>query len=163
MDKLSKILVIVGVILVGVVTNYSIFQKESLIKNGKEIYLKLAPVDPRSLMQGDYMALRFAISRDIYEAVKNQKSSQGLAVLELNSQNIAKFKSIYQNQPLNSNEVLIKYRKNRHRIKLSTDSYFFEEGSAKKFEKAEYGVFRVNPKTGEAILTNLADIYLKKI
>jgi len=28
------------------------------------VYLELAPVDPRSLIQGDYMALRFALARE---------------------------------------------------------------------------------------------------
>ncbi|MFX7329222.1 GDYXXLXY domain-containing protein, partial [Acinetobacter baumannii] len=34
-------------------------QKEMLLKEGQLVLLPLAPVDPRSLMQGDYMALRY--------------------------------------------------------------------------------------------------------
>ena len=45
--------------------NHSIVAKEHIRANGERIYLELAPVDPHSLMQGDYMALRFAIARDI--------------------------------------------------------------------------------------------------
>lgn len=38
------------------VANGAIWQKEQLISTGRPIFLELAPVDPRSLMQGDYMA-----------------------------------------------------------------------------------------------------------
>ncbi|XOT97907.1 GDYXXLXY domain-containing protein, partial [Alcaligenes pakistanensis] len=30
---------------------------------GQTVLLELAPVDPRSLMQGDYMSLNFALSQ----------------------------------------------------------------------------------------------------
>ncbi|WP_351125065.1 GDYXXLXY domain-containing protein, partial [Shewanella sp. T24-MNA-CIBAN-0130] len=51
------------VILAGI--NYKIFQQEQLLANGEIILFELAPVDPRSLMQGDYMALNYDIARVI--------------------------------------------------------------------------------------------------
>ena len=47
------------------VANAGIWQKETLIANGRPIYIELAPVDPRSLMQGDYMALAFPLPEDL--------------------------------------------------------------------------------------------------
>ncbi|CAG0878818.1 unnamed protein product [Cyprideis torosa] len=44
------------------VVNWSIVGKEKHLADGRKIYLELAPVDPRSLMQGDYMALRFRLA-----------------------------------------------------------------------------------------------------
>ena len=166
MDKLSKILILVGAVLVFGVTSYSIFEKESLLKNGKEIYLKLAPIDPRSLMQGDYMALRFEISRKIKEAIKKERKAdiEGLAILKLDSKTVAEFKALYRDGiNIAQDETLIKYRLDRNRVKLTTDSYFFQEGQAKRYESAKYGLFRVNPATGEAILTSLADANLSKL
>ena len=55
---------IIGLFILGAV-NVSIWHKEQLLANGKTVFLALAPVDPRSLMQGDYMALRFKLERDI--------------------------------------------------------------------------------------------------
>ena len=49
-------------LLVLLVANGGIWQKEDLIAHGQPLFVPLAPVDPRSLMQGDYMALRFAFS-----------------------------------------------------------------------------------------------------
>ncbi len=45
--------------------NLSIQTKEDIKANGETVLLQLAPVDPRSLMQGDYMALRFAITQGL--------------------------------------------------------------------------------------------------
>ena len=49
-------------ILVLLAVNWNIMQREHLLNDGKLVLLELAPVDPRSLMQGDYMALRFKIT-----------------------------------------------------------------------------------------------------
>ncbi|WP_414673872.1 GDYXXLXY domain-containing protein, partial [Marinimicrobium sp. UBA4509] len=38
-----------------VLVNFSIYEKEQHLAQGEIMYLELAPVDPRSLMQGDYM------------------------------------------------------------------------------------------------------------
>ena len=43
------------------VANVGIWQKEQLIAHGQPVFVELAPVDPRSLMQGDYMRLEFRV------------------------------------------------------------------------------------------------------
>src|SRR5207247_8096849 len=55
--------------------NFSIGGKERQLESGKVVYLELAPVDPRSLMQGDYMALRFKIANDARPAMQRSQSS----------------------------------------------------------------------------------------
>ena len=45
--------------------NVAIWQKEALIAEGRPVYVELAPVDPRSLIQGDYMRLNFRLPEDI--------------------------------------------------------------------------------------------------
>ncbi len=57
------LLVLIAVILA--VMNTAIWQKEQILAEGETVYLKLAPVDPRSLMQGDYMRLRYAIDNQL--------------------------------------------------------------------------------------------------
>ncbi len=37
-----------------------IFKNEQHLKNSQSIYVRLQPVDPRSFIQGDYMALRYS-------------------------------------------------------------------------------------------------------
>lgn len=45
--------VLAGIAILALV-NASILDKEKLLSEGQVVYLELAPVDPRSLMQGDY-------------------------------------------------------------------------------------------------------------
>ena len=55
MKKYSRILIIANLILLLGYFNWSVYKKEQTLKDGQLILLQLAPVDPRSLMQGDYM------------------------------------------------------------------------------------------------------------
>src|SRR6058998_106765 len=57
--------------------NFSIVGKERQLESGKVVFLELAPVDQRSLMQGDYMALRFKIANDARPAMDRSESSAG--------------------------------------------------------------------------------------
>ena len=54
---------LVGVFVIALLgaVNYKVQQFEDVLATGKPVILKIAPVDPRSLMQGDYMILNYAI------------------------------------------------------------------------------------------------------
>ncbi|MDE8355606.1 GDYXXLXY domain-containing protein, partial [Klebsiella pneumoniae] len=51
-------LIALGLVLALAVVNLAIVSCERLLAEGEVVLLELAPVDPRSLMQGDYMSLR---------------------------------------------------------------------------------------------------------
>ena len=91
-------------ILLGLV-NWQIYQKEQHLAHGTKVYLELAPVDPRSLMQGDYMALRFKIADDIRAALKHVQAqsmadqqslsnSDGYVIVNIDENHIAHFLAI---------------------------------------------------------------------
>ena len=63
-----------GLALVLAVANGSIWQREQLLGSGRVVILELAPVDPRSLMQGDYMALTFAAGREVTRLRKTARA-----------------------------------------------------------------------------------------
>ena len=56
-------------ILILCIINVLVYQKEQHLSNGEVVLLELAPVDPRSLMQGDYMRLRFALAGTIRDTL----------------------------------------------------------------------------------------------
>ena len=92
---MDKKIATVTLLVILILVNWSIYQKEQHLAHGKSVYLKLAPVDPRSLMQGDYMALRFELSNRIKQALpKEIEVKDGRVVVEIDSRSIAKFKSI---------------------------------------------------------------------
>ncbi len=142
----SRGLLIAGAVLVLGAVNWSILAKERIKTNGERIYLALAPVDPRSLMQGDYMALRFAIADRIDAKVS------GSAPLLLDSQGVATL-----NPDQHAEGLRIRYRVRHGQVWLGTNAYFFEEGTAKRFEDARYGEFRIDRASGEAVLVGLRD------
>jgi uncharacterized membrane-anchored protein len=139
-------LLIVGAVLVLGAVNWSIFAKERIKTNGDRIFLALAPVDPRSLMQGDYMALRFEIASGISTV------SSGSAPLRVDSRGIATL-----NPDLTAGGLRIRYRVRNGQVWLGTNAYFFEEGTAERYQGARYGEFRIDRDTGEAVLVGLAD------
>ena len=61
----KAIVLIAGLLILAGVTA-AISSKEQLLVTGRVVFLELAPVDPRSLMQGDYMALRFKAANDAF-------------------------------------------------------------------------------------------------
>ena len=56
---------IIAVVVLGVV-NFEIYKKEQLLAEGMTVFLELMPRDPRSIMQGDYMVLRYNIARSFF-------------------------------------------------------------------------------------------------
>ncbi|WP_196888505.1 GDYXXLXY domain-containing protein [Aureivirga sp. CE67] len=158
--KKSKLLLIALnlVLLLGFFT-YSIFQKEELLEDGTLVFLELAPVDPRSLMQGDYMRLNYKISRE-----GNDISERGFCIVKLNEKNIAeKVRVQDEKNPLNEGEFLINYTKARWgRINIGAESFFFQEGTGDRYEKAKYGALRIDNK-GNSLLVGLYDENLEEI
>jgi uncharacterized membrane-anchored protein len=89
--KLERTLLLVAALLVLGLINHAIWQKEQLLANGDIVRLKLAPVDPRSLMQGDYMRLDFEVAR----AVRNNPKDDGLLVVALDASRVASLRRIH--------------------------------------------------------------------
>ncbi|MBC7983910.1 MAG: GDYXXLXY domain-containing protein [Candidatus Obscuribacterales bacterium] len=156
--------IVAGTVLILGAVNYSIASKERIKREGVVAFLTLAPVDPRSLMQGDYMALRFALAQQIETQRGNINSSTDLfsktsldegktafAELQLDGRRIATL------APAGASGLRIRYRIRSGQVWLGTNAFFFSEGSAQRFEPARYGEFRLDTKTGEAVLVGLRD------
>lgn len=155
-EKVRRIsAVCLGLIILALV-NHSIYGREQLLKEGNVVLLKLAPVDPRSLMQGDYMALRFEVAGRISSADKDENKKDGHVVLALDERFVGTFNRLDDGMPLNENEIRMRYRVRNGRTKFGTNAFFFQEGDAELYTSAKYGEFRVDDK-GEAILTRMRD------
>ena len=136
----------------------------------REVYFELAPVDPRSLMQGDYMRLNYRIVENlrkefdrIRETSEIEIPESGKVLVRLDERRIAFFKSLWDGTPLAEDERLLHYSgSNRWRVHIGSESFFFEEGQGEAYEKARYGVFKLG-KDGRTILRALADENLVRI
>lgn len=145
-----------ALVVILLLINSMIFGKERIVKTGQTMLLELAPRDPRSLMQGDYMALNYRMARSV--AAKKQVADDGHVVVQLDANQVATMVRIYDDAAdLQQGEYLLRYRKRGSSVRLASDAYFFEEGQWKTYAAARYGELRVN-QSGDAVLVGLRDI-----
>lgn len=149
---MKNLIIWATLLLILIVTNIQITKKENTLTNGRIMLLRLAPVDPRSLMQGDYMILRYAIARDVPE---DQLEGKGYIVVSLDKNNVATFLRVHKGEELGEAEHLLIYR-NRGGLRFGAESFFFQEGRASLYSTAEYGELRVEA-SGISVLTGLRD------
>jgi len=161
---MRKAIVLIAGLLILIGVTAAISGKEQLLVSGRVVFLELAPIDPRSLMQGDYMALRFKAANDAFGTRVDRKSmpSDGRIVLSVDERDVAQFKRLDGGSPLAANEIAMQYRIREEKMKFATNAFFFQEGHAQDYAKARYGEFRVAG-SGECILTGLRDENLTQL
>lgn len=158
-----------GLLLALVVANLGIRGHERTLSDGRVVLLELAPVDPRSLMQGDYMVLRFAVDAAILDALHPERRSDdgmgnsaaalggmdepcgpkgcrdGYVVVVPDRDGVGRFVRIQDApQPLADGEIAVRFReRDWWRVVIAGNSWFFPEGQAKRYEPARYAELRV--------------------
>jgi uncharacterized membrane-anchored protein len=152
-DRLAPLAISLAIL---IVFNAAVFSKENLLRNGRSMLLKLAPVDPLSLMQGWYLRLALAVEREVEMHFLDDDPAEGKAVM-IEMDGIAHFARIHRGEPLAAGEFLLIFRRAADGgAQIGGGSFFFEEGSAEAYEEARYAEFRVKP-DGESLIANLLD------
>jgi uncharacterized membrane-anchored protein len=151
-----------AVLTTGLIAGASV-QKQQVLAHGQTVLLPLAPVDPRSLMQGDYMVLRYALEQemgfDLFVSEPSDIPRHGHAVITVDDDGVGHFARINDGGELGERERLIEYRVRdgwNARVRIGAESFFFEEGSASLYEGAHYGELAVAG-DGEVVLIGLRD------
>lgn len=162
-DKTRKIIIVCTLLLIVGVFFWVVKQKQSILDQGELVLLELAPQDPRSLMQGDYMNLYYTLYNDI-SIKKLDLPQKGYLVLELDSLKVAKWVSTSAHlEKTSQNQLLIKYSKNKWgRVELPINQFFFQETKANSYENAKYAALKVDSK-GDCIIVGLYDKEVKPI
>ena len=163
---MKTVLVLGGLLLVLLVPNGAILEKERLLADGTLMLLELAPVDPRSLIQGDYMRLDYAVARALSERRGSPAAAgraapnvprDGHIVVMLDEAGVATFRRWHDGRtPLVAGEHLLRYRRRGNSINVATNAYYFQEGHARRYESARYGELRVD-EAGGSVLVGLRD------
>lgn len=141
--KTKQILILLNFILVLLLTTLSAFKEESY-KSREGFYLKLAPIDPRSLMQGDYMILNYEIVDEAWNKIyeiedrENKTLKNGFIAVKLNKDNVAIFKDVVKQPDNNPDLLYIAFKSNGYQLKINADSFFFQEGNVHLYENARY-------------------------
>ena len=152
-----------GLLLALAVANQGIQKRERILSDGRVLLLDLEPVDPRSLMQGDYMALRFAFTQSMAPLNTELAAGQRPHVVALrDGRGIATQVRPDLGAPLATNELRIELTPKNGDWVLVTDAWFFKEGEADRWALAKFGEFRVAP-NGRALLVGLRGADLKQL
>lgn len=161
MKKYKSLIIALNLLFLLSYFTYSILTKEKTLKSGRLVLLELRPVDPRSLMQGDYMDLSYAISENFREQVN---SKRGYCVVKLDSNSVASCIRFQKNKtPLHPNEYLINYTSpSPWHMNIGAESFFFQEGDSKKYNAAKYGALKID-ENGNSLLIGLYTKQFKKI
>ncbi|MDQ3263250.1 MAG: GDYXXLXY domain-containing protein [Myxococcota bacterium] len=129
-------------------------QKERVRATGTRVLLPLAPVDPRSLIQGDYMILAYALVRELPDF--REWPRDGELVVRVDADAVASFARRNDGQPLQPGEQLLRYRIRANGLRLGAEAFHFQEGKAGYFQRARFGELRVTS-SGDSQLVGLSD------
>ncbi|HHQ4619279.1 GDYXXLXY domain-containing protein [Aeromonas veronii] len=143
-------------ILAGI--NATVWRYEHAMSSGEVVLLRLAPVDPRSLMQGDYMRLNYEIARELTsrDARTTQNKGSDTLVIRLDAHQVATLVADGKPDRLASDERLLQVHQSERQWQIGPDAYFFEEGTGEQYEMARYGEFRLQA-DGKTLLVGLRD------
>lgn len=153
----SRVFILAGLAWVSAIVGWTLWQNENILAHGRTVHLELAPVDPRSLLQGDYMALNYAVQNQLRGT---QAREDAYVVLQIDERQVGRFlRTQEKTEPIAANEIALRYRVRGRSVKIATNAFFFQEGQEPRYRGAKYGEFRVGS-NGEPRLVTLRDANL---
>ncbi|NNU82778.1 DUF2157 domain-containing protein [Geobacillus sp. BMUD] len=150
-----------GVLLMVVVqflfTGYTVWEKERLLRDGQLVKLALEPVDPRSVLQGDYIRLRY----DISTISSLDGSGKVQVMLRKGPDGVYRFAGVYavngQKRPgavRQQGDILISGTFYGEQAVYGIESYFVPEQTGERWRDARFAYVRVS-RNGDALLEKI--------
>ncbi len=160
-DRPALLAILAMVLILGAAAGRTLvgaYQLEASFTNAETIYLPLAPRDPRSLIQGDYMRLRFDPEIFPPRLEWQDLPNTGTVYLQRDENRVARFSRLASTATeRRPDEILVQYYRTRGRgIVYTSTSFFFQEGQAEPFSAAQFAIVKVTP-AGKTLLSGLAD------
>ena len=151
-------LIALGTAATAAIGGTAVRSAEDVLANGRIVYIALRPVDPRSLIQGDYMAVAFNVDR---LPAPREINGEVIALADIDDRSIATIQGLAApGAKPQADQIAVKLRQKSRRWFVGTDAYFFEEGRADDFAHAKYGQFRLGT-DGRLLLVAMTDDNLK--
>lgn len=179
---MRKIVVVASIVLFLAGFSWSVLIKEKQLKNGDTLIVRLAPRDPRAFLLGDYMALNYAMNREVSKALDDQYTGSedsratrrdsdprakeprdGVAVVRLDANRVASFIRLDDgSSPLRDDEHRLYFRVRKGSAHIAASAFYFQEGYAEDFDRAQYGELRMDA-DGKSLLVHMLDDKLERI
>lgn len=178
MNRISHWVLVLTALLAIAYVNLNAWQSQQIKLRGEILFLELAPVDPLSLVQGQYMRLRFGIEKrydttqEDYRIIQNNRGN-GLAMISLDSKRIGTLTGLlapnqWQQQSHGGDTLLLQVHVQHtepdgfYVIRIQQNSFLFQENTEDRYAHARYGMFRVH-ENGRYVLIDLADENLRPL
>ena len=168
-----------------VYVNLYAWQGQQIKTRGEILFLELAPIDPLSLVQGQYMRLRFGVEQSYAATLEDQQVIQNslgdaLGIIELDSNRVGTLSGLLNKSDRSRRHqqrgdfLLLQLHaqlgesprdsntQQTYSIKIKQNSFLFQENTEDRYVQAKYGMFRVK-ENGCYILVNLADEHLRPL
>lgn len=136
------------------IPGWVVASKERVIAGGETVLLRLRPVDPRSLIQGDYMRLAYALVDEI--PYKTTLAASGNLIVTRDDDHVARFVRVDDGRPLAPGELRLRYFKRGDAVALGAETFMFPEGQATALEHAAFGELALG-ESGDSVLIGLRD------
>lgn len=147
-------LIALGAAVTAGIASTAVRDAENVLRDGRIVYIALRPVDPRSLVQGDYMAIAFNTDR---LPAPREATGEVRALADIDARSVLTLQSLTEpGAAPAADQVVVKLRRKSGRWFVGSDAFFFEEGHAHDYVDAKYGQFRLGA-DGRLLLTRLAD------
>ena len=145
---MRRTFIILAVLLQILVLGYMAGEREHILRNGRIIYLRTAPIDPRDLFRGDYVRLNYEISN--ISAHKLPRDDDGVTkgekvyvTLKENSNGLYEFNHVSVTQPPDGIYLAgrsaydYRHRLPGHPLMLNygIEAYFVQQGKGRRIEK----------------------------
>jgi len=134
--------------------NWQVLANERHVATGQPVLFELGTADPRSLIQGDYMILRYRLPDSL---AATSLPVRGQLALRLDGDDVAISARLYTpDAPLAADELLVNYQTSDGQLNVGPGSFFFQEGEAETYGTARYAELRLLP-GGASLLVGLRD------
>jgi uncharacterized membrane-anchored protein len=147
-------LLVIGAALLAALAwfNWQVAASERHIAEGRPIFFELGGYDPRSLIQGDYVALRYSLTDELTDS---ELPPAGQLAVKADTDGVVTAARYYTpGTPLADGEFLVNYHRSGWAINVGPDSFFFQEGEADRYTSARFAELRVLP-SGATVLVSL--------
>jgi len=158
---IDRLLIVLGMVATLAVMGATVVDMEVTSARGDQVFLELAPRDPRSIIQGDYMRLGYRVGRQASQEHRGMPTTGDL-VISLDDDRVGTFVRFDSDGMLAASEHRLDYRVRNNRVDVGVGSWMFEEGTADVWNQARYGEFRVLS-GGRAVLVGMRDADLQAL
>ncbi len=130
-NKIGKTALYIGVGWLVVIISMILYNVLPIL-TGTEVLLEIKPIDPRDLLRGDYVTLKYAVSQ-VY--MRDKIGKDVIVVLKTDENNVAQIDYIEDFSSNVKGKLYLRGKVRKNGIKYGIESYFVKEKTGREIER----------------------------